>query len=125
MDRYILDSSIILDILAGNQEGQKAVKALAGGELATSVICYCEVLNKINLERYQKAEEFLSKLLVFGLSVGDGEIAKNLQLECRKSGGHVPTIDCLIAATAVSTNSVIAASDKDFERIQKIRKILF
>jgi len=124
MERYLLDSSIILDVLAGNASGVKAAHILRGGESATSVICYCEVLNKIDLLRQEKAENFLSKLLVFGVTLADGKAAKKLQDECRKSGGQVPTTDCLIAATAMNNGAVMVASDKDFERIKGLEKKL-
>ena len=124
MERFLLDSSVILDILAGNADGQKAVGFLKNGEASTSVICCCEVLNTVNLEKYAKAEAFLSKLLVFGLSVSDGETARGLQKNCRKTGRHVPTIDCLIAATAINNDATVISSDSDFERLDGARKLL-
>ncbi|HIH20012.1 TPA: PIN domain nuclease [Candidatus Micrarchaeota archaeon] len=127
MEKYLLDSSIILEILQGTVEGQKATKFLETdkNDLCTSVICYCEVLNKINLEKYEKASALLSKLLVFGVSLADASTAKEIQYTCRKTGKYVPTLDCIVAATAINNNAVILTLDKDFERIEKARKILF
>ena len=125
MKRFLLDSSIINDILSGNARGQKAATRIEGGELATSVICYCEVLNNINLDKQPKAETFISKLLVFGLSVGDGKIARDLQDSCRAAGKQVPTIDCLIAATALANHATVVSSDSDFARIDGVEKLVF
>ncbi len=124
MERFLLDSSTILNILAGNANGQKAVGILKNNEACTSIICCCEVLNKINLEKYAKAEAFLSKLLSFSLTHSDGETAKGIQKNCRKNGKHVPTIDCLIAATAINNDAIMISSDSDFQRIDEARKRL-
>lgn len=125
MEKYLLDSSVILDILEGNAEGRQAAKTFSQAEACTSVICYCEVLNKTNLNELNKAEAFLSKLIVFEVTLADGNSAKTLQFESRKTGKHVPTIDCLIAATAINNNAILAASDKDFNRLGNLRKIIF
>lgn len=127
MERYLLDTSIILDILSGTTEGQKATRLIedTGAEVFTSVICYCEVLNKINLEKRGRAKVFLSKLFVFGLSLADGELALKIQDDCRSSGNYVPTLDCLVAATAINNRAAILTLDKDFGRIEKAKKILF
>ncbi|MBI5636126.1 PIN domain-containing protein [Candidatus Micrarchaeota archaeon] len=122
MDRFLADSSIILDILEGNSSGQKAVELLKTGEACTSIICFCEVLNKTNSVKREKARVFLSKLFLFALSVADGETAVEMQDSCRATGGFVPTIDCLIAATALNNGAILLSSDNDFERIQQVKK---
>ncbi len=125
MTRFLLDSSTINDILSGNARGAKAARRIEGGELATSVICYCEVLNNINLDKQPRAEAFISKLLVFGLSVADGKIALDLQDSCRAAGRQVPAIDCLIAATAIANSAIVVSSDLDFARIEGVEKLVF
>lgn len=125
MERFLLDSSIILDILVGNRQGVEAAKVVSKGEACTSVVSYCEVLNKADLDKLANAELFLSKLLVFGVTLADGKTAKQLELECRKNGRQVPTLDCIIAATAANNGAIVVASDKDFERIEGVSKILF
>lgn len=124
MDLYLLDSSVILDILDGNEHGREAARILGPAEACTSVICRCEVLNKVNLQKITKAKELLSKIPVFGLTTGDGETAEQLQYSCRKTGVHTQTLDCLIAATAVNNYATVLTSDADFERIQQVEKIV-
>ena len=125
MEKYLLDSSIIIEILGGSSIGLKAGELVRQGEASTSIISYCEVLNVVDLEKLSKAEAFLSQIPVFGVALSDGNTAKNLQYECRKAGKYVPTMDCLIAATAINNNSILVAADQDFERIEKLRKIVF
>ena len=124
MQRFLLDTSAILHILDSTEKGKKAIKLVSSGEVITSIICYCEVLNKTNLDKQTIAEEFLSKLLVFQVTLEDGNIAKQFQNSCRKSGKFVPTTDCLIAATAANNKAVVVATDSDFERISGIEKII-
>lgn len=122
MTRYLLDSSCIIDILSGNERGAKAAQLAKGAELVTSAICYCEVLNRLDLDKAAKAEAFLSKLLVFGLGLQEAKIAKEMQYACRRAGNQVPTVDCLIAATAKTNSATLIASDHDFARIDGVEK---
>lgn len=125
MTRFLLDTSIILHILDATAKGAKATELLSGGEAVTNIICYCEVLNKTNLDKLAKAEEFLSKLLIFQVTLEDGKTAKDFQYACRKAGNFVPSTDCLIAATAANNKAVLVASDPDFERIASVEKKIF
>lgn len=125
MERFMLDASIIIDLLAQSPNSKAARKLLETGEACTSVICYCEVLNKISLEHAATAEHYLSKLLVFQVTIEDGKTAKEIQYACRKKGKQVPTLDCLIAASAINTNAAVVTSDNDFERIEGVQKYLF
>ena len=125
MEKLFLDSSIIISILEGDSNGIKAAKMLVGSEAMTNIICYCEVLNKANQAKLSKAEELLSKILVMPIAIADGYIAKQIQIRGRKDGHHLKTLDALIAATAINSNAVFLTLDKDFERIQGLKKQIF
>lgn len=120
----MLDSSAILHILDGTPEGRKAAGILKGKEMSTSIICYCEVLNKANLDKQGIAEAFLSRIPIYPLSLADGHEARKIADYCRKNGKYVPTTDCLIAATAKNNNATVIATDNDFERMADVRKII-
>ncbi len=122
MEKYLLDTSSILNILDGNKKGEAAIELIQNGELITSILCYCEALNKLDLNKLNKAEEFLSKLGLFNLTLADGFLAKEIQHTCRKNGGQVSTIDALIAATAHNNKSILITSDSDFDRIDEVKK---
>ncbi len=124
MERYLLDTSAILDVLEGNAQGRRVREIVGNSESVTSVICYCEVLNKSNEVKIAKAESFLSQLMIFGAARGEGEIARDFQYACRKSGKTIRSMDALIAATAFTNNAILLSSDSDFERIDGIRKII-
>lgn len=122
MERYLLDSSIILDMLEGNARGRRARERVENAEATTSIICYCEVLNKGTLAGFERAHSLLDKLPVFETTLADGHLAVEMQLACRRAGTHVRTADCLIAATAMNRGAVVLASDGDFLRIDGARK---
>lgn len=123
-ETYLLDSSAIIDLLTTRPLGSRVAKAIEGSELCTSIICYCEVLNKISLQNESNAEKFLSKLFIFPVTLPDGKLAKKIQDSCRLAGRQVPTLDCIVAATAIQNNATLVATDKDFERIQQVKKIV-
>jgi len=120
-----LDSSAIVDLLRGGQKGDNIQHLLEGKKLLTSVICYCEVLNQSEGPRQAQAKSFMSSLLVLPVTVSDGDVAEQMQYSCRKSGGHVRTMDCLVAATAFNHGATLVATDSDFERIDGLKKHLF
>ncbi len=125
MTRFLLDTSIILAILDGTAKGQVAKQLIQNSELITSIVCYCEVLNKASLNKIVVAERFLSNLSIFPLTLADGELAKEFQYSCRKSGKFVSTLDCLIAATASNNNATVITTDSDFGRIDGVKKEIF
>ncbi|MFA5247175.1 MAG: PIN domain-containing protein [Candidatus Micrarchaeia archaeon] len=124
MVQYFLDSSVILDILAGNQRSVKAVKLVSNAELVTNVICYCEVLNTADMNRRIKAESLLARFMVFPVSLAECDTACRMQDSCRKRGEYVRTSDCLIAASAKNIGAILVTSDSDFERIEGLEKIV-
>jgi|GEM_PF-2462600 len=124
MERYLLDSSAILNILEGSAEGRKAAGILRGNEVVTSIVCYCEVLNKASREKQSAAEAFLSKVPVFPVSLADGYEARKIADSCRKDGNYVPTLDCIIAATAKNNNATVVTMDDDFARMAEVRKVV-
>ncbi len=125
MTRFLLDSSAILNMLANTSSSSDIRNFISNGELVTSVICYCEVLNEINLHKIKIAEEFLNQLLIFQVTLADAHLAKEIEYACRKSGGQVPTMDCLIAATASNNNATVITTDSDFSRIDGVKKEVF
>jgi len=125
VSRYLLDTSAILHILRGTSEGAKIGRLIQGADVLTSVICYCESLNNSHLTWLERAETFLSKVTVLPVDISEGQLAKKLQYACRKKGKMVPTMDCLVAATAIQCDAEVVAVDSDFERIEGLKKHLF
>lgn len=124
METFLLDSSAVINILFGSAAGQQASKRVSGGLATTSIICYCEVLNKADARRRKSAEELLSTLVAFPISLADGKLAVQIQDACRTAGKQVPTPDCLVAATAANHDATVVTADRDFERIQQVKKIV-
>ncbi len=125
MEQFLLDSSAIMHLLGKTNVGLDIRRVISSGELVTSLLCYCEVLNEVNLDKLKITEEFLNELFISQVTLSDARLAKELQYNCRKAGGQVPTMDCLIAATAINNNATIVTTDSDFERIQEVKKIIF
>lgn len=125
MERYLLDTSAILALLKGGRDAFDVHHFVKGHKIYSSILCYCEVLNKAEGSRQQTAKDFLSSLILLPLTLSDGFLAEKLQYACRKSGKHVTTPDCLIAATAISHDAVVVAMDSDFKRIEGLKSHVF
>lgn len=125
MNRFVLDSSAILHIVRGTKAGREIARFVQEADVLVSVLSYCEVLNAAEMTHLKNAEEFLSNLPLLPLELRDGHVAKELQISCRRSGAHVATPDCLVAATAINHDAEIVTTDTDFNRIDGVKKHVF
>ncbi len=125
MERYFMDTSAILGILAGGRDGLDIYHFVKKQKIYTSILCYCEVLNKAEGKRQEHAKELLSSFILLPLTLTDGFLAEKLQYACRKTGKHVSTSDCLIAATALNHDAEVVTMDSDFKRIEGLKSYVF
>lgn len=112
-----LDSSVIIDMLAGVPEVVDAVEA-RGQPYLTSAICTVEVLNG----RVGSGETDVREIRqqfggVRALELNDRIAleAARMQDELLADGERLATRDLLIAATARSTGDELVVADRDFE----------
>ena len=125
MERFFLDSSAIIQLLSGDARGKAILDALEGGEFYTNVICCVEAVNGANLDKVARVEAFLNKLHTLAVGYEEARIASGFALSCRRKGGYVAAVDCLIAASAVSVGATLVTTDHDFERIAGVKVKVF
>lgn len=69
------------------------------------------VANVQEWQKYQNAFKY------YDVSRGDAELAAILQLELRRRGRQLHTVDALIAAVALRYNLTLLTTDKDFQAV--------
>ena len=115
-----LDTSVIIDFLAGDQEIIALIKeTLSQGELKTTTITEYELLRHKAKIRKQAAERFLSSVSVCSF---DSEAAKRAALlfeDLQEGGRMVNENDLLIAGISLSHDEVLLTRDQKLASIGK------
>ena len=116
-----IDTSVIIDFLAGDEKIISLVKELAEKEeVKTTTITEYELLkHKTELKR-QVAEKFLSAITVCPFDRASARKAALLFENLRKSGKMINENDLLIAGISLANDEVLLTRDQKFNNIDNI-----
>ena len=127
MNKYFLDTSVIIPYIRGNKNIIEFIDNLEG-ELSSSYICLAELYEGIF--RYKNKEDAEKNLLFFfhGLDEITGlnwDVSRNfgfIRTELRQKGLIIEDLDILIAASCQVHQAVlITGNPKHFERIKNLQ----
>jgi predicted nucleic acid-binding protein len=113
-----LDTSVIIDFLAGDEKIVTLIKELSRkGEIKTTTITEYELLkHKTELKR-QVAENFLSAIIVCPFDRASAEKAALLFEKLSKTGKMINENDLLIAGISLANGEVLLTRDQKFGAI--------
>lgn len=127
MNRYFIETSVIIDYLRGKSTVVKIIEELEE-ELSSSYISMAELYEGINRvsqrEKIEKAviDFFKGLSKIYGV---DEEIAKKfgeIRAELKKKGEVVEDLDILLAATCIANNFIMVTSNaKHFKRVPDLK----
>jgi len=116
----LLDTSVIIDFLAGDQKIVATVKEILNtGEVKTTTITEYELLKHKSKIRKQAAERFLSGATVCSFDRAAAKEAAKLFEELKETGRMVNENDLLIAGIALANNEVLLTRDQKFANVHK------
>ncbi len=116
----LLDTSVIIDFLAGDQKIVPIVQKLADQDsIKTTSITEYELLKHKTKLKKQLAEEFLSEITVYPFDSAAAKEAAKLFEELRYSGRMVNENDLLIAGIAIANNEVLLTRDQKLGNVGK------
>ncbi len=120
----VLDSSAIIDILAGTKRGEIIREKIAGEILATTSISVNEVLIGAKEKQRQSIYDFFEHLEI--LPFDSASAFKSIEIEeaLGKKGRMIGKLDILIASVCLSYNLPILTTDNDFESVNGLKVIL-
>ncbi len=119
MEKVILDTNILIEILKGNQKTIQIVKQF--DRLFISAITVMKIyFGALNKQELKKLKQFVSSFDVISLNENISNIATNLIYKYTKS--HTLDIpDALIASTSIFINTpLFTYNKKDFKYINDI-----
>jgi predicted nucleic acid-binding protein len=116
-----IDTSLIIDFLAGDQKIISIIKELAQKEeIKTTTITEYELLkHKTELKR-QIAEKFLSAITVCSFDRASAKKAAQLYEKLSQSGNMINENDLLIAGISLANNEVLLTRDQKFANIDNV-----
>jgi tRNA(fMet)-specific endonuclease VapC len=116
----ILDTSVIIDFLAGDPKVVSLIEELADSDNVntTSVTEYELLKHQTKLKR-QLAEDFLSELTVFPFDSMAAKEAAKLSIALRDTGRMINENDLLIAGIALANDEVLFTRDQKLANIGK------
>jgi tRNA(fMet)-specific endonuclease VapC len=116
----LLDTSVIIDFLIGDQKIAAIIKdLLTSGELKTTTITEYELLRHKSKIRKQAAERFLSGATVCSFDRAAAKESAQLFEELQDAGRMVNENDLLIAGIALANGEVLLTRDQKLGSIGK------
>jgi predicted nucleic acid-binding protein len=121
MARYLIDSSILIDVLRDYSPAKTWLDGLADDDWTISIITQAELLVGCRNKREQQAVlSELSQYQSLWLTQSSQQQALDW-LSLHRLASGIGFLDCLIAATAVERGLVLATvNDKHFRRISEL-----
>ena len=116
-----IDTSVIIDFLAGDEKIISIVKELAEKEeIKTTTITEYELLkHKAELKR-QVAEKFLSAIIVCSFDRASARKAALLFEKLRKAGKMINENDLLIAGISLANDEILLTRDQKFNNLSEV-----
>ena len=115
-----LDTSVIIDFLAGDQRIVALIKEILGKEdIKTTTITEYELLRHKTKIKKQAAERFLSGVIVCSFDRDAAKKAAVLFQELQDTGRMVNENDLLIAGIALAHDEVLLTKDQKLASIGK------
>ncbi|HVA66251.1 MAG TPA: type II toxin-antitoxin system VapC family toxin [Elusimicrobiota bacterium] len=117
MASYLLDTSVIIDVLNGRNEREKLLERLLkdGHTLACCAINVAEIYAGLRAKEEEDTGAFLESLDYMEITFDIARQAGLFKRDFAKKGLTLSVADCLLAATAVSNRCVFITDNiKDF-----------
>ena len=113
-----IDTSVIIDFLAGNEKIVSLLKELAGKEeIKTTTITEYELLKHQTELKTHVAEKFLSAVTVCPFDRAAARKAATLYRQLNKSGKMINENDLLIAGISLANDEPLLTRDQKFSQI--------
>ena len=116
----LIDTSVIIDFIAGNEKLVSLIQEIANKEeIKTTTITEYELLkHKTKLKR-QLAEDFLSELTIYPFDSDAAREAAILFKELKDSGRMINENDLLIAGISLANDEVLLTRDRKLASVGK------
>lgn len=123
---YILDSSILIEIINNTKRAELIHNTIGNLPVVTTSICLHEILSG-NFNKQEKfiMENILSNIETLPHTQEAAQIGAEIFKELKEKGNNINEFDILIAGICKANNATLITLDKDFAKINNLNaKIL-
>jgi len=126
----VFDTSILIAIEKGDKETINKLENLYKSYLSSpqlTFISFFEYLIGLKIRKsksFQTNLIFLKKFNVLHTTDSSAEILSDLKIKYDKKGIALSLADLLSASIVIDNNLVLVTKDKDFEKIEELKKII-
>lgn len=126
----VFDTSILIDIERGNKETINKLGELHKSYPASpqlTFVSFFEYLTGLKIRKSKSFQDnliFLKKFNVLHTTNSSAEILSDLKIKYDKKGVPLPLADLLSASIVIDNALVLVTKDKDFEKIEELKKIV-
>lgn len=129
--KYIIDTSILIEIENGNEKVLQRIQDLKRtpfAELCITIFTFCEfyygAMEK-NQANKEKVKQRLMQYKILNTSVETGSRFCELFFALKKKGKSLPQFDTFIAAITLEHDGLLLSADSDFEHIPGLKLVFF
>jgi predicted nucleic acid-binding protein len=120
---FVLDSSAIVELLLAGPRGIKITGITHGHPLATTSVCYVEVMVGMKGKDKEAAQQFFDAVPIYPLDKNAAKVAIELQEKLYGCGKPLGRGDLLAAAICVDKQLPIITCDDDFIRVKGLKVV--
>jgi tRNA(fMet)-specific endonuclease VapC len=125
---YLLDTNVLIELNGNNEKVIAQVNELLGsatGEPCITLFNFAEFYaGAIRKKQEAEAMAFLNSFNQLTLSQASAQIYAELWNKYARKGSPLAVFDLLIASVAIASNATLLTLDKDFEKIDELKKIM-
>ncbi len=124
----VLDTSILIALERKDKETLSKLEAITEKYKSPPSITFInlfEILLGIKLRqprRYKEAIEFLERFDVLNTTDETAKILAEIKIKYDKKGVILPLADLIIASLVIENKMILLTKDKDFEKIEELKK---
>jgi tRNA(fMet)-specific endonuclease VapC len=117
MATYVLDTTVLIDILAGKARAVSLVTELSQEEhrLCTCCICVAELYSGLAVAATHVADQLIDSLAYLDVSPDQARLAGSIRYQYARRGIPLSTTDTIVAAIAMANGAtLVTANVRDF-----------
>ena len=126
----VFDTSILINLERKDKRTVEMVRDLSKKHKIPAVITFITYfefflgIKEKSLKNQDAALNFLNKFGVLRINKATAQVLSELKYKYDRKGTVITLADMLIAAQVIENNMVLLTSDKHFERIEELKKII-
>ena len=118
MAKYLLDTTVLIDILRGRESVLQPLEALGsegGHRFGVCAVNVAEVFSGMLEQERPATERLLASLLLWAIPYNAARMAGEVRGRLRREGKTISVTDAIVGAVAVTTDAtLLTANVKDF-----------